>query len=137
NIYGRQSNSGTYEFVRNKLKIEYTSRAKEMNGNAQIIEGIKADKSGIGYVGAGYVMEKNATSALGVKVLKIASSKNENAISPLDEAAIAQKRYFFQRPLYQFIRRESAGRVQPFITFEQSPRGQEVIRASGYYSVPK
>jgi phosphate transport system substrate-binding protein len=137
NIYGRQSNSGTYEFVKDKLNIEYTTGAKEMNGNAQIIEGIRADNSGIGYVGAGYVMEKNAASALGVKVLKIAATMNENAISPLDEAAIAQNRYFFQRPLYQFIRKESASKVHPFIAFEQGPRGQAVITASGYYAVPK
>jgi phosphate transport system substrate-binding protein len=56
NIYGRQSNSGTHEFVKQKLRIEYSRKAKEMNGNAQIIEAIKTDKSGIGYVGAGYVM---------------------------------------------------------------------------------
>jgi len=137
NVYGRQSNSGTYEFVKNKLGIAYTNRAKEMNGNAQIIEGIKADKSGIGYVGAGYVMEKDAVDGLGVKVLKVASSIGTKAISPLDEQSIAQRKYFFQRPLYQFIRRESAKKVQPFIAFEQSPRGLAVIKASGYYSVPK
>jgi len=137
NIYGRQSNSGTYEFVKNKLGIKYTNRAKEMNGNAQIIEGIKADKSGIGYVGAGYVMKENAPSGLGVKVLKIASSANAKAISPLDEEAIAQRRYFFQRPLYQFIKRESIKKVQPFIAYEQSPRGLAIIKASGYYPVPK
>src|SRR5215467_6461051 len=72
NIYGRQSNSGTHEFIKNKLKIEYSINAKEMNGNAQIIEGIKADKSGIGYVGAGYVMEKKYSPEREVKVLKIA-----------------------------------------------------------------
>jgi phosphate transport system substrate-binding protein len=39
NIYGRQSNSGTHSFVSKKLKIEFSHDAKEMNGNAQIIEG--------------------------------------------------------------------------------------------------
>jgi phosphate transport system substrate-binding protein len=55
NIYGRQSSSGTHSFVKKKLKIEFSAAAKEMTGNAQIIEGVKADKTGIGYVGAGYV----------------------------------------------------------------------------------
>ena len=137
NVYGRQSNSGTYEFVKGKLNISYTKQAKEMNGNAQIIEGIKVDKSGIGYVGAGYVMNKDAADGLGVKVLKIASLEGTKAISPLDERAIAERKYFFQRPLYQFIRRESVKKVKPLIDFEQSPRGLAVIKASGYYSVPK
>ena len=56
NIYGRQSNSGTHDFVKSKLSIEFSIHAKEMNGNAQILEAIKTDHSGIGYVGAGYVI---------------------------------------------------------------------------------
>ena len=48
NIYGRQSNSGTYEFIKRKLGIEFSPHAKEMNGNAQILEAIKSDISGIG-----------------------------------------------------------------------------------------
>jgi phosphate transport system substrate-binding protein len=47
NIYGRQNNSGTYSFVQKKLGIQFSSDAKEMNGNAQIIEGIKTDESGM------------------------------------------------------------------------------------------
>jgi phosphate transport system substrate-binding protein len=137
NIYGRQNNSGTYGFVKQKLDIEYSIKAKEMNGNAQIIEAIKADSSGIGYVGAGYVMAKNASPKLGIKVLKIAAAKNEKAISPLDEQAIANKQYFFQRPLYQFIKKESLKKVEPFLAFEQSGKGLAIIKASGYYSVPK
>jgi phosphate transport system substrate-binding protein len=137
NIYGRQNNSGTYEFVKQKLNIEYSIKAKQMNGNAQIIEAIKADSSGIGYVGAGYVMAKNASPKLGIKVLKVAAAKNERAISPLDEQAIAYKQYFFQRPLYQFIRKESLKKVEPFLAFEQSEKGLDIIKASGYYAVPK
>jgi|SRR6478609_8811622 len=136
NIYGRQSNSGTYGFIKQKLDIEYSTTAKEMNGNAQIIEAIKADTSGIGYVGAGYVMATNASSPPGIKVLKLSATKNEKAISPLDEQAIANKAYFFQRPLYQFILKKSFKKVQPFIAFEQSDRGLSIIKASGYYPVP-
>lgn len=53
-LYGRQSNSGTYfdlrEFI---LKGEYSVKMRSMNGNSQIIESIKVDESGIGYVGRG------------------------------------------------------------------------------------
>jgi phosphate transport system substrate-binding protein len=58
-------------------------------------------------------------------------------VSPLDEDAIAHKQYFFQRPLYQFIRKESVKKVEPFIAFEQNEKGLAIIKASGYYSVPK
>lgn len=35
NIYGRQSNSGTHDFVKQNLRINFSSAAKEMNGNAR------------------------------------------------------------------------------------------------------
>jgi phosphate transport system substrate-binding protein len=137
NIYGRQSNSGTYEFVKQKLKIEYSNKAKEMNGNAQIIEAIKRDTSGIGYVGAGYVSRGGDVSKHAVKVLKIAAAKGKKAVSPLDENAINNNEYFFQRPLYQFIKKQSSQKVASFIDFEKSEQGIAIIKQSGYYAVPK
>src|SRR5690606_12500284 len=102
NIYGGQSSWGTHSCVKKKLASEFTNAAKEMTGNAQIIEGVKADRTGIGYVGAGYVAEDPVASQ-GIKVLKIIEKEGEIAISPLDQAAINQGIYFFQRPLYQFV----------------------------------
>jgi len=131
NIYGRQSNSGTQSFVRKKLKIEFSREAKEMNGNAQIMEGVKMDVSGIGYVGAGYIMHDGINQP--VKVLKISKEKGEAAVSPLDKAAIIAKKYYFQRPLYQFIPVKSWDKVSAFINFEKSPAGRRLIQASGYY----
>ena len=132
NIYGRQSNSGTHSFVSHKLGIQFSADAKEMNGNAQIIEGVKLDESGIGYVGAGYLANGDQ---LPVKVLKIKDSIDAPAISPLDKQAIKEKRYFFQRPLFQFIPATSWDRVAAFIAFEHSAAGQDIIRRSGYYIV--
>lgn len=132
NIYGRQSSSGTHSFVKKKLKIEFTNTAKEMTGNAQIIEGVKADKTGIGYVGAGYVGH-DPTASQGIKILKIKDSKNAVAVSPLDQVAINNGIYFFQRPLYQFILAESWDKVRPFINFERSPAGRLLIEDHGYY----
>jgi phosphate transport system substrate-binding protein len=129
NIYGRQSNSGTHEYLKHALGIRFSPFAKQMNGNAQILEAIKADGSGIGYVGAGYVTGDNLK---GLKVLKIYSG-NGSAISPLDAEMISAGLYYFQRPLYQYYRKENAEKVAPFIHFEKSLKGAEIISASGYY----
>ncbi len=99
NIYGRQSNSGTHAFVKKKLGIEFSPYAKEMNGNAQILEAIKVDNFGIGYVGAGYVLHGGRK---GLKVLPVYSELSR-AVSPLDSVIISQGKYFFQRPLYQYL----------------------------------
>lgn len=134
NIYGRQSNSGTHSFIKKKLKIEFSRDAKEMNGNAQILEGIKTDVSGIGYVGVGYILHNSTDQP--VKVLKIAEKKGQAAVSPLDKAAIMAQRYYFQRPLYQFIPEKSWSKVKSFIAYEQGADGKKIIQASGYYIIP-
>lgn len=134
NIYGRQSSSGTHSFVKKKLKIEFTNAAKEMTGNAQIIEGVKADKTGIGYVGAGYVAHDPAANTE-IKILKIKETPTSTAYSPIDAATINNSLYFFQRPLYQFVIEESWNKVKPFIDFEKSDLGKKMIEEHGYYII--
>jgi phosphate transport system substrate-binding protein len=135
NIYGRQSNSGTYDFVKEKLSIQFSRHAKEMNGNAQIIEAIKSDPSGIGYVGAGYVMNSRNSQAGHIKVLSIRGDNHSRAYSPLDSNAVFNHDYYFRRHLFQFIRKSSASVAAPFIAFEKSRAGASIIRKSGYYPV--
>lgn len=133
NIYGRQSNSGTHDFIKKRLGIEFTPYAKQMSGNAQILEAIRADHSGIGYVGAGYVSNGNNK---GLKVLSVFTA-NEHAVSPLDSAMIAVGKYFFQRPLFQYYKESSYSKIRPFIEFEKSIDGMRIIKQAGYYPVKK
>lgn len=131
NIYGRQSSSGTHSFIQSKLKIKFAPTAKEMNGNAQIIEGVKLDRSGIGYVGAGYIAHQPDNNQ--IRVLNIKPVIHDAAVSPLDEEAIRNGQYYLQRPLYQFIRSESWDKARVFIDFEKGSTGQALIKNSGYY----
>jgi len=133
NIYGRQSNSGTHEFVKIILNIQFSPHAIQMNGNAQILEAIKADNSGIGYVGAGYVMEWERGN---IKVLKIYTNVSPS-ISPLDAAKIASGEYFFQRPLFQYYKVRDYEKVKPFLDFEKTEKGAKIIHLSGYYPAKK
>jgi phosphate transport system substrate-binding protein len=128
-IYGRQSNSGTHDYVKEILKIHFSPYAKQMNGNAQIIEALKADDSGIGYVSAGYVLKSNTS---GLKILSIYTPQF-NAVSPLDANAIASGKYYFQRPLFQYYRRKEFTKIKSFLDFEQSEIGATIIKESGYY----
>ncbi|MBI1307168.1 MAG: phosphate ABC transporter substrate-binding protein [Bacteroidetes bacterium] len=130
NIYGRQSNSGTHAFIKHKLGIEFSPHAKQMNGNAQILEAIKVDPSGIGYVGAGYVQNG---SMEGIKVLWIKAGSNGIAISPFDQERIARGEYYFQRPLFQYFRKKDRERISSFLEFEKTDKGVGLIKSSGYY----
>ncbi len=102
-----------------------------MNGNAQILEAIRADRSGIGYVGAGYVIHGGSK---GIKVLPIYSGANP-AISPLDKEKIVAGVYQFQRPLFQYYKPSSYKNIQPFLDFEKSEVGKSIIQSSGYYPI--
>lgn len=130
NIYGRQSNSGTFDYVKKKLGIEFSPYAKQMNGNAQILEAISKDNSGIGYVGAGYVIHGGNAN---IKILRICTHLLSPAISPLDAKSILAGEYFFQRPLYQYFKASDYAKVKLFIDFEKSNKGKEIIQAAGYY----
>jgi phosphate transport system substrate-binding protein len=132
-IYGRQSNSGTHDFVKSILNIHFSPYSKQMNGNAQILEAIKADDSGIGCVSAGYVLKGSTT---GIKVLLIYTDKSY-AVSPLDATAITSGSYFFQRPLFQYFRKSDFLKIKPFFDFEKSEIGANIIQKSGYYPVKK
>ena len=132
-IYGRQSNSGTHDYVKTILGIDFSPYAMQMNGNAQIIEALKVDDSGIGYVSAGYVLKDNAA---GLKTLNIYHG-NSKGISPLDEKAIASGEYYFQRPLFQYYRKVDYPKIKAFLDFEQSEIGARIIQQSGYYPINK
>ena len=132
-IYGRQSNSGTYDFIKHILSINFSPYAKQMNGNAQILEAIKVDGSGFGYVSVGYVLHGNLG---GLRILTVHEGESK-AISPQDAKAIESGKYFFQRPLFQYYKKSSYQKIKPFLDFEKSKSGTTIIQQSGYYPVKK
>ena len=132
-LYGRQSNSGTYDFMKEVvMKGEYSQDLKSMNGNAQIVEAIKQDASGIGYVGVGYAKE-----ATGIKVLKVASSPSMGYFSPLSSADVKSGRYPVSRPLNQYVNGVPKGAVKDFIEFELSSEGQDIVEKEGFFAIPE
>ena len=131
-LYGRQSNSGTFVFFRDAvLKGEYSASMRRMNGNAQIVEAVKQDASGVGYVGVGYV--KNAS---GITVLKVASRPGGDYASPLDSKDVKAGKYPITRPLNQYLNGIPKGAVRDFIAFELSPEGQRIVEQEGFFQIP-
>ena len=114
------------------LGKDYDPGVKQMNGNAQIIEAVKADPNAIGYVGFGYLTDESGALRDGIKVIKLASMQGQNAILPLDKAGIKAGLYPLTRPLYQFTNGEPRGKIRAFYKFEKSPFGQSIIAKNGY-----
>ncbi|MBF0252971.1 MAG: phosphate ABC transporter substrate-binding protein [Candidatus Omnitrophica bacterium] len=127
-LYGRQSNSGTFvQFREDVLKSDYSDEMRRMNGNSQIIESVKNDKSGIGYVGLGH-----AKHSTGSKVLKIATMEGEEYIDPTVLKTDEVKKYSIIRTLIQYTNGKPEGSTKDFIEFELSPEGQKVCEEMGF-----
>jgi phosphate transport system substrate-binding protein len=137
-LYGRQSNSGTYVFFREfVVKADYSPHMRSMNGNAQIVEAIKKDKDGIGYVAVGYVVDEKGTIMPGIKILNIAKDAQSEAYSPAKMENVMSGKYPISRPLNQYLNGKPTGKLLNFIRFELSKEGQEIVRKEGFFPVQK
>lgn len=136
-LYGRQSNSGTYVFFQEHVlgNQNYSADMKRMNGNAQIVEGVTADKLGIGYVGVGYVSDAQGKVKKGIKILKVSKDANSEAFSPLNKASVDSGDYPIARGLFQSTAGVPKGDVLDFIQFELSSEGQKIVEEEGFFPI--
>ena len=135
-LYGRQSNSGTYSYFReNIVKADFSKDVKEMNGTAQIVEGVKQDPNSIGYVGLGYIIDQNGRLYDGLNALALRFNDSTVAVSPLNKGDVKAGKYPLTRPLYEFTVGEPTGKIKEFIDFELSAEGQRIIESNGFLPV--
>ena len=135
-FYGRQPNSGTYVFFQDHVlgKKDYSPRMKQMNGNAQIVDAVKADVYGIGYVGVGYISDEKGNVQKGVKVLKV-SQGGGPAYDPTNTDDVKSGRYPIARPLFQTVNGKPTGALKDFIAFELGPAGQKIVEDQGFFPI--
>jgi len=136
-LYGRQPNSGTYVFFQEFVlgNKDYSAKMKQMNGNAQIIEGLKTDKGAIGYVGVGYLYDESGNVMEGLNVVEIAKDAKSKPVTPLVADNVKSGLYPIARPLYQYTNGKPKDAVKDLIAFELSPEGQKIVEEIGFYPV--
>jgi phosphate transport system substrate-binding protein len=136
-LYGRQSNSGTYVFMQEFVlgNKNYSTDMKEMNGNAQIIEGILQDEGGVGYVGVGYLYDENHQIRKGIKVLKISKEPNGTGFLPTDKAAVDSGSYPISRPLFMATNGKPKSDIAQFLTWIVGPEGQSIVEREGFFTI--
>jgi phosphate transport system substrate-binding protein len=108
---------------------------KGMIGNSHIVEAIKKDKAGIGYVGVGYIVDREGKPIKGIKAIKIAKDKDSQGVSPFDFESVKKGIYPLTRPLYQYTIGKPKGNVLKFIQFILSEEGQRLVIKTGFYPV--
>jgi phosphate transport system substrate-binding protein len=139
-LYGRQSTSGTYTFFRDTVvKDDYYPSMLNMEGNQQIIDAVKSDEDGIGYVAGGYIKDVFDQPLQSIKIVLVAKDANTNPVSPLDIQAIEAERYPIFRPIYQYLPNvpQKGSLIYKFLQFEFSDEAQTLIAKSGFYKLTK
>jgi phosphate transport system substrate-binding protein len=133
-LYGRNSASGTYAFFKEHalLKGDYKDTVKEQPGSAAVVNGVAADRPGIGYSGIGYRTSEVRAIPLG-----------NDAKSPLVEPTFANAikgAYPLGRTLYIYVAKKPdepmPKLLEEFLKFVLSREGQEIVVKDGYGPLP-
>ena len=134
-IYGRDSLSGTYSYLKDKfIRAPYSATMKQLHGNAEIVEAVQKDKAGIGYAGVGFLMDENGKPNGSIWAMPI-YIKGARAFSPYEVAAVKKGDYVLTRPLYQYINGKPRSQIYDFIMSELTLKGQEFIKKHGYFPI--
>ncbi len=125
-VYSRETSSGTYAFVREHVmdNADYVSSARLMPSTQSIVEAVAQDKTGIGYVGLGYVTDA-------VAALAVAPEAGGEAVAASVETA-ADGTYALARPLFVYSADEPGELARLFIAFCTSETGRDIASEMGF-----
>lgn len=129
-IYGRENNSGTYEYFREHVlqKADFAPRVQTLSGTAAVINAVSRDANGIGYGGIAYASDVTA-----IAVKKDAATPG---VEPKEEN-VANGTYPVSRELYFYWLDNARPELEAFVNWAVSPEGQAVVANVGYYPLPK
>jgi phosphate transport system substrate-binding protein len=133
-LYGRNSASGTYGFFKeHTLKNgDYKDTVKEQPGSASVVQGVTADRYGIGYSGIGY-------ATAGVRAVPLADKDGGKCVEATADAAYSGT-YPLARFLYVYVNKAPGKALDPltreFVKLVVSKQGQEVVIKDGYFPIP-
>lgn len=135
-IYGRNRNSGTFGFIESRFAHEtgFTKSIIQLESNRAILNAVMKDTCGIGYVGAGFLMDETGKPNPDIWAMYL-YTEGDRAYSPYETSAVINGDYPLIRPLYQYVNGQPEGILKKFIEFELSEEGQEIIRKNGYFPV--
>jgi len=134
-IYGRDSLSGTYSYLKDKfIRAPYSAKMNQLHGNAEIVSAVKKDVAGVGYAGVGFLIDANGKPNGSIWAMPV-YLKGSRAYSPYEIDAVQKGDYVLTRPLYQYINGKPRAQIYDFIMSELTLRGQELIKKHGYFPI--
>lgn len=133
-LYGRNSASGTYAFFKKHalLKGDFKDTVKEQPGSAAVVNGVAADRAGIGYSGIGYRTSE-------VRAIPLAKDDKSPPVEPTFANAM-KGAYPLGRTLYIYVAKKPdepmPKLVEEFLKFVLSKEGQKIVVKDGYGPLP-
>ena len=132
-VYGRNKSSGTGDYIREKfIKDTQAPSTVELKTNEEIVESVIKDIGGIGYVGAGFLIDSTGKPNGRIWAMPVYID-NHNAYSPYETAAVKSGDYVLTRPLYQYVNGVPGDIIEDFILFELTRQGQEIVKRFGFF----
>jgi phosphate transport system substrate-binding protein len=136
-VLSRERNSGTHVYFlehvlrkgNDKGPEEYGPRALMLPSSQAIVEEVAQSTGAIGYVGMGYVSERQKKIAVGTEPAG-------PFVLPSLESAI-DKSYPIARPLLMYAVKPVNPTVRSFLEFVLSDRGQQIVREMDFVPVQK
>jgi len=136
-ILSREVNSGTHVYFKehvlnkgdSKGTVEFATNALMMPSSQAIADEVANNPNAIGYLGMGYVTEKQ-------KALPIAKDTGSEAVAPTMENVMSGT-YPISRPLFIYTKGEPQGTIKQFMDFVLSPEGQEIVKNEGFVPLPQ
>ncbi|MDR0789920.1 MAG: PstS family phosphate ABC transporter substrate-binding protein [Bacteroidales bacterium] len=127
--YSRETSSGTYEFFKEHVmkNKNYKSGIMSMPATGAIIQSVSQTKGAIGYVGLAYLNNS-------VKAVKVSYNKGKTYTEP-SVANAKNKTYPIVRPLYYYYESKSKSKVQSFIDYILSDKGQQIVTEVGFITI--
>jgi phosphate transport system substrate-binding protein len=132
-VYGRNKSSGTQDYIKEKfIKGSGKAYTVELKTNDDIVEHVKNDIGGIGYVGAGFLMDSTGKPNGKIWAMPVHIG-NHKAYSPYETEAVKSGDYVLTRPLYQYVNGTPGAVIEDFILFELTKQGQDIVKRFGFF----
>jgi phosphate transport system substrate-binding protein len=138
--YSRESNSGTYAFVKDEVMKgrDYAADCQTMSGTSEVAEAVTRDKWGIGYGGVAYFAK-----IADLRILSIKKTDDGPAVSPLgadgkpDYAVVYGHSYGLYRYLYMYAASDPTGEKKAYLDWILGPQGQKIVDQVEYIPLPR
>jgi phosphate transport system substrate-binding protein len=123
----RQSNSGTYEYVRERVlgkDKDFKLGSRDMQGSKDVVDLVEHTPCAIGYSGLGYRKP-------GVRALCVSDKADQECVEPSEQTAHSGQ-YPLSRPLFMYTLGEAQGPVKAYLDWIGSPAGQKIVVEQGF-----